>query len=459
MDANLVSATASTVPAPYGAGASIAVDDDPRREIRFGAIVAVLFFVIFLGWAAFARLDAAANAQGRLVVTGQRQTVQHRDGGVVGEIMVREGQRVEKGQVLLRLAAAEVRAQERALSSQVIGLLAQRARLRAEQLGLGSVPTPPEFSSLSGENLREARTAMRLQQAELGARRSLLSAQSGVLGQQSAKALQEAEGYRSQSASASEQLKLINDELEGLKGLAEKGFVPMTRVRALERAKAELEGRRGQYTATIAQTGESVGESRLRIIEARRSHQEKVAAETREVELTLNELLPKLSAARDQLSRTEIRAPATGTVVGLSVFTPGGVIAPGQKLMDIVPDKAPLLVEARILPTDADDLTAGHEALIRFQGLHERHLPNLKGEITRVSADSFTDEKTGESYFTAEIVVPFEQMQLVEQVRGGDFALRAGMPVQIMIPLRKRTALQYALEPLTQSLWRSFGEQ
>jgi HlyD family secretion protein len=230
-------------------------------------------------------------------------------------------------------------------------------------------------------------------------------------------------------------------------------------VRALERAKAELEGRRGQYTATIAQTGESVGESRLRIIEARRSHQEKVAAETREVELTLNELLPKLSAARDQLARTEIRAPATGSVVGLSVFTPGGVVAPGQKLMDIVPDKAPLLIEARILPTDADDLTAGHEALIRFQGLHERHLPNLKGEITRVSADSFTDEKTGESYFTAEIVVPFEQMQLVEQVRGGDFALRAGMPVEIMIPLRKRTALQYALEPLTQSLWRSFGEQ
>lgn len=459
MEANLLTETATSVPASQAAGRAVSVVGDPRREIRFGLVVVALFFVVFLGWAAFARLDVAANAQGRLVVSGQRQTVQHRDGGVVGEILVREGQRVERGQVLLRLAAAEVRAQERALSSQVIGLLAQRARLRAEQLGLGSVPAPPEFASLSGDDLREAQTAMRLQQAQLRARRSLLSAQSGVLGQQSAKAIQEAEGYRHQSVSTSEQLKLINDELEGLRGLEAKGFVPKTRVRALERAKAELEGRRGQYTATIAQTGESVDESRLRIIEARRSQQEKVAAEMREVELTLNELLPKLSAARDQLARTEIRAPATGTVVGLSVFTPGGVIAPGQKLMDIVPDKAPLLIEARISPNDADDLELGHEALIRFQGLHERYLPNLKGEITRVSADSFTDEKTGESYFTAEITVPFDQMQLVQKARGGDFALRAGMPVEIMIPLRKRTALEYALEPLTQSLWRSFGEQ
>jgi HlyD family secretion protein len=433
--------------------------DDPKREIRFGLIIAVLFFVGLLGWAAFARLDAAAYGDGKLVVSGQRQTVQHRDGGVVGEILVKEGQRVRKGQILIRLAAAEVRAQERALSSQVITLLAQRARLRAEQLGLGRVSTPPEFASFSANDRAEAAVAMRLQQAQLQARRSVLSAQKGVLGQRSAQSMQQGQGFRRQETSSAEQLRLISEELEALRPVADKGFVSQTRVRALERAKAELEGQRGQYVATIAQSQGAVGESRLQMLEAEKQYLERTATELRDVEVSLNDLLPKLSAARDQLARTEIRSPATGTVVGLSVFTPGGVINPGQRLMDIVPDKAALLIEARVSPSDADDLNVGQQSLVRFLGLHESSLPDLRGRVTRVSADSFVDEKTGESYFTAEVTVPADQIQLIQDVRGRGFSLRAGMPAQIMIPLRKRTALEYAFEPLTEGLRRSFGEQ
>ncbi|NYT40303.1 HlyD family type I secretion periplasmic adaptor subunit [Sphingomonas sp. R-74633] len=431
---------------------------DPRSDIRTGVIIAALFFVVFVGWAAFMRLDAAAYAPGTLVVSGQRQSVQHRDGGVVGKIYVREGQRVERGQLLVELAAAEVRAQERALASQAIRLLAQRARLEAEQLGRATIIAPPQFASLHPEDRAEADLALRLQQTELSARSSVLSAQRGALGQRVAQSGEQGKGYGEQAVAAKEQLRIINDQISALKPLADKGFVSQTRMRDLERARAELQGQGGQYSASVAQTRGAARESQLQALEAERTFRERTASDLREVETSLGEILPKWTAARDQLERTAIRAPATGAVVGLSVFTPGGVIAPGQKLMEIVPERAPLVIQARIAPDDADDLHVGQRALVKFSGLHERTLPNLEGKLSRVSADSFTDEKSGQSYFTGEVIVPYDQLKIIQDVRGKDFALRAGMPVQVLVPLRKRTALDYALEPLLGSFWSSFRE-
>jgi HlyD family type I secretion membrane fusion protein len=431
---------------------------DPRGDIRAGVIIAVLFFVLFLGWAAFMRLDAAAYAPGTLVVSGQRQSVQHRDGGVVGKIYVREGQRVERGQLLLELAAAEVRAQERALASQAIRLLAQRARLEAEQLGRTTIVTPPQYASLKPEDRAEADLALRLQQTELTARTAVLAAQRGALGQRVAQSGEQGRGYGEQAVAAKEQLRIINDQIAALKPLADKGFVSQTRMRDLERARAELQGQGGQYNASVAQTRGAARESQLQALEAEKTFRERTASDLREVETNLGEILPKWTAARDQLERTAIRAPATGAVVGLSVFTPGGVISPGQKLMDIVPERTPLVIQARIAPDDADDLHVGQRALVKFSGLHERTLPNLEGKLTRVSADSFTDEKSGQSYFTGEVIVPYDQLKIIQDVRGKDFALRAGMPVQVLVPLRKRTALDYALEPLVGSFWASFRE-
>lgn len=460
MNQNAVSVMNPALPALASSpGGAEPLEPDPRREIRIGLIIAAIFFVGFLGWAAIARMDAAAFAEGQLVVSGQRQSVQHRDGGVVGAIYVREGQRVTKGQVLLDLAAAEVLGQERALMSQVLGLQAQRARLRAEQLGLPSIPTPPEFAALTGADRTEAESALQIQRVQFNARSSMLSAQRGVLRQRSAQSAEQGQGMQRQMTASTQQEKLIDDELEGLRALEAKGFVTKTRIRALERAKAELGGQRGQYAAGVAQSREAMGESRLQILETEKAQKERIASELRDAEFALADLLPKLGAAKDQLARTKIRAPATGTVVGLSIFTVGGVVAPGQKLMDIVPDRAALKVEARVSPGDADDVRVGQAAELKFVGLHERDLPNLAGEVTRLSADSFTDEKTGISYFTAEVTVPADQLELIQKSRGADFKLRAGMPVQVLIPLRKRTALQYALEPLTGSLWRSFREQ
>lgn len=431
---------------------------DPRRDIRLGAIIAAAFFIIFIGWAAMARLDAAAYAPGTLVVSGQRQAVQHRDGGVVGDIHVHEGQRVERGQLLIVLAAAEVKAQERALASQAIRLLAQRSRLEAEQLGTAHIAPPREFASLSPEDRPEADIAMRLQQTELAARTSVLAAQRGALGERAVQSGEQGRGYGEQVASTREQLRLIDEQIAALKPVADKGFVSQTRMRELERMRAEVEGQRGQYAASIMQSRGAERESRIQSLEAERSFRERTASDLRDVETKLGDVMPKWSAARDQLARTEIRAPATGAVVGLNVFTRGGVIAPGQKLMDIVPEREPLLIQARISPDDADDLSIGQRTLVKFTGLHERTLPNLEGKLTKLSADSFTDEKLGISYFMGEVTVPRSQIALIREVRGPGFELRAGMPVQILIPLRKRTALDYAFEPLLGSFWSSFRE-
>lgn len=444
--------------APYAPPGVPALDDEPQKEIRVGLIIAGVFFVLFLGWAAFARMDAAAYAPGRVSVSGQRQTVQHRDGGVVGAIYVKEGQRVQKGQVLITLAAAEVQAQERALAAQVISLLAQRARLRAEQLNMPNIPIPPEFATLTPEDRAEADQAMKVQQLQFNARRSLLSTQQGVLGQERVQVGEQGQGYSRQLTAINEQERIISEQLESMRTVAEKGFVSKNRIRDLERAQADLIGQRGRLQAAIASSGASVGESQLRIVEAERTYQDKIASDLRDAEYSLGELGPKWRAARDQVARTEVRAPATGTVVGLTVFTEGGVIQAGQKLMDIVPDRTPLVLEARVAPNDIDDLHVGQIAVVRFTGLHDRDLPALEGKVTRLSADSFVDEKTGQSFFTTEVAVPPEDLRIIQERRGADFALKPGMPVEILVTLRKRTALQYLFDPLTEALWRSFRE-
>ena len=432
--------------------------DDSRTDIRLGVIVAGLFFVIFLGWAAFAPLDSAAYATGQLVVSGQRQSVQHRDGGVVAAIMVAEGQRVAKGDTLLELAGAEVRAQERALAAQLVNSQAQRARLEAELSGSGIISWPAEFNSMTGSRRAAVAEAMRVQSNEFSARRSALAAQSQVLGQQSAQAGQSAAGYRSKMVSSTEQERLIQAEIDALRPVADKGFVSQSRMRALERAKADLQGQRGQFQANVAEAQSAASGGRLRQIEAEKSYRERASAELREVEFILGELMPKYRAAHDQLERLRIRAPVSGTVIGLSIFTVGGVITPGQTLMDIVPDNADLVVGARVSIDDADDLRIGQKAQVRFLSLHERNLPIIFGQLTRLSADSMVDKESGLAFYTAEVRVAADEMKELQKIRGQGFELRAGAPVAVLIPLKKRTALQYALQPLSETMWAAFRE-
>ncbi len=432
---------------------------NPRKDIRQGLIVGALFFIGFLGWAALAPLDAAAIGVGQLSVAGQRQAVQHRDGGVVGEIKVKEGEKVKQGQLLLRIAAPEVQAQERAFTSQVIRLLALRSRLEAEQSGARTLKVPAEFAMLSPEDQAEGLRVLRLQYGERDARAATLAARSGMAAQRANQSSAAGQGYGSQAGSTEDQLKLIDQQIELYKPLAEKGFVSQTRMRELERLRASIAGQGGQYSAMVDQSRASANENRLQGIETRGAFRERVGADLRETEIQLGELLPKLAAAREQLARTEVRAPATGTVVGLSIFTPGGVVSAGQRLMDVVPENQPLVIQAKFSPQDGDDLRIGQAAELRFAGIKDRTDKPVYGKLVRFSADSFTDEQTGMVYYTGEVEVDRAELDRLQRAHGGQLQLRAGLPVDVMIRLRPRSALSYLVSPLADQFWSSGREQ
>jgi HlyD family secretion protein len=444
---------------PVPAEPTSEMHDNGRREVWIGCGIAGAFFVLFLGWAAFARLDQAAYAQGEVTVEGHRQSVQHKEGGIISALNVKEGQKVQDGQVLIEMAGADARAQESALAAQVYGLKAQQARLRAEQFGATAITWPAEFATLKGADLAEAQNAMKVQQTQFETRLAALVSQKNVLHQKSAELGKQVEGVQRQIEATDEQNRLIGEELDGVKSLAAQGFAPQTRVRSLQRNQAELSGQRGQYAANIAQAQEQQGETQLQALQLDRQHADDVATQSRDVEFQLNDSEPKLRAAQDALNREEVRAPAGGTVVGLSVFTVGGVVSPGQKLMDIVPDTAGLVIEARVNPNDADDIRVGQEVEVKFPSLHDRTLPVLKGSLTKLSADSFVDDKTNQRYFTAEATVPQATLERLKLAENGQFQLKPGLPAQVLIPLRKRTALQYLMQPLTEAIWRSFREK
>jgi HlyD family secretion protein len=435
-----------------------ATTDDPDPELKLGWLVVFLFFGLFLGWSLLARLDAAAYAQGSIAVASHRQTVQHRDGGVVQAIHVREGQHVHAGDILIELAPNEVAANEGSLQSQAISLEAERSRLEAERSGLTRVTAPPEFATLTAAEKTQADQALKLQQSELATRLSALGSQKAVLRQREAELSQQITGYEQQIATTDEQSRSIEAELKGIKTLVDKGFASGSRIRALERTASGLAGSRADLAASVAKSRESIGEARMQAIGVETQHAEDVAKQLRDINSQLNDLMPKLINMKTQLSGASIRAPVSGQVVALTVFSTGGVITPGQKLLDIVPDFSPLVIEAQIKPEDAPDLYVGQETQVKFTALHDRNLPIVKGRLTRISADALSDERTGAKYYTAEVTVPAAALAGVRQLRGKSDTLRPGLPVQVLVPLRKRTAFQYLMEPLDQSLWRAFRE-
>lgn len=398
------------------------LSDSGRGEIGAGIAVIVGFFGLFLGWAAFAPLDAAVVAQGTVTVAGNRQTLQHPDGGVISRLNVREGQLVKKGDVLIELAAPELNAQKTAILSEVLELQVQRQRILDEFNRARALTRPAEWANLPAEDRPAAAVAFERERKSRPRPTTVYAARIA--------------GHGEQITALDRQEVLLKDELEGMRTLAEKQLVPLTRVRALERALADIDEQRASLRTQIAV--------------ARQDR----TAELRAIEAKLATLAPQLAGAREKVEETRLRAPASGAVVGLTAFTLGGVIAPGARVLDIVPENPELVVQAQVRPDDADDLKPGMRAQVRITAFHDRVHPYLEGRVKTVSADRFVDEKSGMPYFTAIVTVPAEELRQFERLE----PLSAGLPAEIMAPKRKRTALQYFLEPLNQALWRSFRE-
>ncbi len=434
--------------------------DSPDKDVRNGLMVLFAFFGVFLGWAALCRVDAAVYAHGQVVVSGNRQQVQNKTGGVVRKLLVHEGQVVQKGQVLLELAGDESQASTQSYKAQFISLKAQEARLLAEQAGRSTFAEPTEFKTYTGQDRQLANAAMQVQRQAMAARTSSLHAQLLVLAQQGAQSRESIRGMQERIDANVKQQQLTNEELSGVKSLNEKGYAPKTRVRSLESDLAGLVGDNGNLHASIAQANATIGESQMRALTLRHQNEQDIVTDLRDTQTKLADVLPQLGAAQTEFDRTEVRAPVTGKVMGLTAFTEGGVITPGEKIMDIVPDNEPLVIDAMVTPQDGDDVHAGQTAQVRFTSMHERDIPQLNGKVLDMSGDSFQDQKTGAQYFKARVEVSADSLAELARVRGTSVTtiLRPGLPAEVVLPLKKRTVLSYLVEPLGETFWRSFHE-
>jgi HlyD family secretion protein len=434
-------------------------DDGAWAEGKLGLFVIFLFFGVFGLWAAFAPLASGVVATGEVKVAGNRQVVQHRDGGVISRLAVREGDHVAANQILIELSAVELAAQERGLAVQAIDLEASRERLIAEIAGRREMTRPASWENLPPEYVELAAAVLIRQQSELGARRSALSAQTGVQGQRQSQISARIAGYREQIAAIEQQSVLVNQELAGLQALQAEGFAAETRVRAAERAAAELTGRRAELLGLIEQSREGIGEASMQSLAIREDRAQSTAQELRIVETQLADIQPRLQAVRIQLERSRVRAPTAGMVVGLSVFNEGAVLAPGERILEIVPDEQDMIMQVNVRPMDADNVHIGQETNVRLAAFEGRQMPYAKGIVERISADRFENQRSGEHYFVAQVRVPHaEIVRLAQASDSGQLTLVPGLPVEVVIPLRQRTALQYLLEPLGQTVWRSFRE-
>lgn len=437
---------------PRAGGDRSALPTDHRPAATLGwAVIAIAFGGLAL-WSALAPLSSAAIAPGTVVVDSNRKEIAHLDGGVVREILVRDGDRVRSGQVLVRFDATQARARLNLLQGRHDADRAYEARLLAERDHLTAIAFPEDLLARAATN-EEVRQILQGQQRLFEARRNALFGEIAILENRIEQSNVQIGGLETQAAAKERQAALVQRELAGVQTLRAKGHASATRVAALEREAERLKGERGRIIAEIAQVRQAIGEARLQIAQAEKSFAEQVEEDLRDVRARLFDTAEQIHAARDVLARLEIRAPTAGTVVDLAVHTKGGVIAPGGRIMDIVPGNDRLVIDARVRPDDIDDLAVGAQADIRFTAFDQYATPVVSGSVNRISADRLIDPKTNLPYFLVRVAIDEKGR---EQLKGRD--LVPGMAAEVIIRKADRTVLGYLLGPLRDLLLKSFRE-
>jgi epimerase transport system membrane fusion protein len=416
----------------------------PVGPVRVGLAVIGLFAGTIAAWSAFAPLSDAAVAAGNLQVQARRQSVQHPYGGVVSSIEVAEGQRVTAGQPLLRLSDVEPKAQLDVLEVEKAALVARQARLRAERDG--GVIVLPDWLLQSNSD------AAASEQSLYEARRRQHESAREVLARKSAQVEERITGQQAEAEALARQAELLGEELTGASKLLDQGYSTRTRVSGLERELSEVNSALAAKRAQIAAEGQAMAEAQTELARLERERLTAVTEELNNTDRAMAELEPKLSAARDALARTQVEAPASGTVVELAVFTEGGVVRPGDKLMEIVPDDSPFFVEARLKLTELHGIAAGQTARIDLLSMPRSTRPDIDGVVETVSADRIVDDRSGEAFYALQIRLD------AADVAAAGVRLQAGMPVQVIMPTQQRTLIDYLTSPLLDEVSGAFRE-
>ncbi|PIW26308.1 MAG: HlyD family type I secretion periplasmic adaptor subunit [Rhodospirillales bacterium CG15_BIG_FIL_POST_REV_8_21_14_020_66_15] len=422
------------------------LDRQITRLHRLGWALILVFLVGGGLWAATARLEGAAIALGTVGVESNRKSVAHLEGGIVRDILVSEGDHVVRGQPLVRLDDTMARATLDLLSARRDGLLAKRARLIAERGDETAIAFPAELL----DRARDASVAelMAGETRVLTSRRENLERQDAVLTERLAKHEQEITGLKAKLAAAKESLVLLREEREMMESLFKKGLMTKDRLLAIKRRAVQAKGEIGDIQARIARAGEAKGEIEMQRVLNRDTQAKQVVQDLQDTQERLAEVREKVRAARDILARTDIRAPASGLVVGLKVHTTGGIIKPGQPVLDLVPDADRTVVELRIDPKDVGAVYPGMAARVRLTAFNARTTPMLAGRVTRVSADRMIDPQTGAAYFSGRVVPDAPGLP----------QLRPGMQAEVFLVTTERTVLDYLLDPLVRAVDRAGRE-
>lgn len=432
------------------------LDTDEKSVIRFGMMTLVIGFGGFMLWAALAPLDEGIPGGGVVSVDTKRKTIQHLRGGIVEAISVREGDHVKAGDVLVRLNDTDLKAQLDIVQGQYYQVKAQETRLRAERDGKATVEFPEELVK-AGKTDPRADEAMRAQLQLFQARKSSQASELGAMDESITGLVQQIKGMESIQAGKKTQIDLINKELSSLRELANEGFVPRNKLYDMERVLADLSGTRGDDLARIARAQSAIAETKLRKIQRVQEFRKEVETQLADVQREVGSQSDKLTAVKEEFERTVIKAPTDGAVVAMEAHTIGGVIRPGERIMDIVPEGDALVIEAQLPVNLIDKIKVGQLATIHLQivvggGAN----PTIEGKLTKVSADRLTDPRTGMPYYSARIeITPNGEAELIKH----KIKPQPGMQADVVIKTGERTLLQYLMKPLMSRISAGMKEQ
>ncbi len=422
-----------------------------RRFQLMGFASLVVMLGVVGGWSVFTELNGAVIAPATIMVESFSKKVQHKDGGIVGEIRVKDGDRVEVGQPLVILDNTETKAELAIIEGSLDEALTKRARLEAQRDKAAEIVYPDEISRRKAEPGLAA--IMAGQDTLFAARLSSIKGKKEQLSQQIDQLTEQISGIDSQKVAKDKQLELIQGELKDLKDLQAKGLVPVSRVMAMDRETASLDGQRGELVASKASAEAHIAEVKLQILQVDEEDQSQTLTELRDIEGKIAEFKERKLAAASRLERMVIKAPITGSVYQLAVHTIGGVVNPGEPIMFILPEADDLVLQAQVKPQDIDQVQTGQFAHVKFPSFNARLTPDISAEVTQVSADtSRTDQNSPPVYIVRLTISAAELAKL------GSNKLKPGMPAEAFIQTRAMSPLTYFLKPLTDQFAHALRE-
>lgn len=434
------------------------VSDAPPKAsgIVFYVLLGLVALVGLVGgagyWSVSAKLDGAVIAAASFVVESNRKTVQHLEGGIVRDILVREGDYVTADQVLLRMDSTDSDIDVDVLGTQLAELYVRRARLLAELAGKTRFAFDPSRNQVVGALSDEDRKALIAVQTDLfDAQVRAKNGEAAIVAQRIVRFEEEIAGLEEQREANDRQLTIIGEELVSFETLLKRGLTAASRVNGIKREMERLRGADAQFTTAQARAGNQIDELKLNKIGRERERRALIATELAEIETRISAVGPQYYGAREKLKRVAIAAPVSGHIVNMQVYTEGGVIRAGEPILDIVPETDDLIVEARVATADIEKLSVGQDTRVRLTAFDESEAPEATGAIVDLSADSLTDERNGEDYFVARIRLDEEQPDTVSALE-----IVPGMPADVLVNTGSRTALSYFLQPLNDRLARTF---